>query len=135
MTSTSKKEVNMDQQGYFHSFPAVQGNQAGKTFFIAMCPMKLIPRLFVFDEEEVPPEMRAQRLLNHARVPEIAEYLVSNAHACILSPLTASIDGCVKFFPFDSAKQTALGLLQIPMDAQILINDGQHLRAAIEEAI
>jgi DNA sulfur modification protein DndB len=125
----------MDQQGYFHTFPAVQGNQAGKTFFIAMCPLKLIPRIFVFDEEEVPPEMRAQRTLNHARVPEIAEYLVANPEAYILSALTASVDGPVKFVPYDAAEQTALGLLQIPMDAQILINDGQHRRAAIEEAI
>lgn len=125
----------MDAQGYFHTFPAVQGIQAGKSFFIAMCPLKLIPRIFVFDEEEVPPQMRAQRTLNHARVPEIAEYLVSNSMSYVLSALTASVNAQVQFVPLDSSKQAALGLLQIPMDAQILINDGQHRRAAIEEAL
>jgi DNA sulfur modification protein DndB len=125
----------MDDQGYFHTFPAVQGFQAGRTFYIAMCPLRMIPRLFVFDEEEVPPEMRAQRTLNRARVPEIADYLASNPQAYILSALTASVDAKVKFLPFDPKTQSALGLLQIPMDAQILINDGQHRRAAIEEAI
>ena len=125
----------MDAQGYFHTFPAVQGVQAGKTFYIAMCPLRMIPKLFVFDEEEVPPEMRAQRTLNRARVPEIADYLANNPSAYILSALTASVDAQVKFLPFDPSKQSALGLLQIPMDARILINDGQHRRAAIEEAI
>lgn len=125
----------MDDQGYFHTFPAVQGRQAGHTFYIAMCPLRMIPRLFVFDEEEVPPELRAQRTLNRARVPEISRYLVGNPTGYILSALTASVDAKVQFLPGELAKQTSLGLLQIPMDARILINDGQHRRAAIEEAI
>lgn len=125
----------MDEQGYFHSFPAVQGLQAGRHFFIAMCPLRMIPRLFVFDEEEVPPELRAQRVLNRARVPEIAHYLASNPSSYVLSALTASVDGHVKFSALDPGAQSSLGFLQIPMDARILINDGQHRRAAIEEAI
>lgn len=124
-----------DDQGYFHTFPAVQGTQAGRHFFIAMCPLKMIPRLFVFDEQEVPPELRAQRTLNRARVPEIAQYLVGNPNSYVLSALTASVDAQVRFSPLDPSKQASLGFLQIPMDAQILINDGQHRRAAIEEAI
>lgn len=130
-----QKEIRMDDQGYFHTFPAVQGTQAGRHFFIAMCPLKMIPRLFVFDEEEVPPELRAQRSLNRARVPEIARYLVENPRSYVLSALTASVDAQVKFSPLDPSKQASLGFLQIPMDARILINDGQHRRAAIEEAI
>jgi DNA sulfur modification protein DndB len=127
--------MKMEPQGYFHTFPAVQGIQAGRPFFIAMCPLRLVPRLFVFDEEEVPPEMRAQRTLNRSRVPEIADYLASHPDSYILSALTASIDGEVNFLPLDPSNQAALGLLQIPMGASILINDGQHRRAAIEEAI
>lgn len=125
----------MDAQGYFHTFPAVRGLQAGRPFYIAMCPLRLVPRLFVFDEEEVPPEMRAQRTLNRARIPEIAGYLVGHPESYVLSALTASIDGVVQFHPMDEQRQPSLGLLQIPMDASILINDGQHRRAAIEEAI
>jgi DNA sulfur modification protein DndB len=125
----------MEPQGYFHTFPAVRGSQAGRPFFIAMCPLRLVPRLFVFDEEEVPPEMRAQRTLNRARIPEIADYLTTHIDSYILSALTASVDGEVNFLPLDPTNQAALGLLQIPMGASILINDGQHRRAAIEEAI
>ncbi|KVD14710.1 DNA sulfur modification protein DndB [Burkholderia ubonensis] len=125
----------MDEQGYFHTFPAAQGRQAGRDFFIAMCPLRMVPRLFVFDEEEVPPELRAQRTLNRARVPEIAHYLTSNPTSYVLSALTASVDARVRFVPYDTGSHTSLGHLQIPMDARILINDGQHRRAAIEEAI
>lgn len=125
----------MDNQGYFHTFPAVQGTQAGRNFFIAMCPLRMIPRLFMFDEEEVPPELRAQRTLNRARVPEIAQYLVGNPKSYVLSALTASVDAQVRFLSSDGTKHSPFGHLQIPMDARILINDGQHRRAAIEEAI
>ncbi|MDP2450754.1 MAG: DNA sulfur modification protein DndB [Polaromonas sp.] len=125
----------MDDQGYFHSFPAVQGFQAGRPFFIAMCPLRMVPKLFVFDEEEVPAELRAQRTLNRGRVPAISHYLVAHPSSYVLSALTASVDGQVRFLPFDKEKSSSLGILEIPMDAKILINDGQHRRAAIEEAI
>ncbi|MBK1687759.1 DNA sulfur modification protein DndB [Rubrivivax gelatinosus] len=125
----------MEDQSYFHTFPAAQGTQAGRPFFIAMCPLRVIPKLFVFDEEEVPAELRAQRTLNRARVPEIAHYLLSRRDAYVMSALTASVDAAVKFLPFEPEKQSSLGYLQIPMEARILINDGQHRRAAIEEAI
>jgi len=45
-----------------------------------MCPLKLIPKIFLFDENEIPPELRAQRVLNRARVPEIAKYIAENPH-------------------------------------------------------
>ena len=70
---------------FSHSFPAIRGIQAGRAFYIAMCPMKVIPKIFVFNEEEVPPELRAQRTLNNNRIPEIAAYLVNNPKDFILS--------------------------------------------------
>lgn len=125
----------MREQGYFHTFPAVRGIQAGRPLYVAMCPLRLVPKLFVFDEEEVPPDMRAQRTLNRSRIPEIAEYLVDHPDSYVLSALTASVDARVKFHAAHEDGNDSLGLLQIPIDARILINDGQHRRAAIEEAI
>ena len=126
----------MEPNGYFHSFPAVRGMQAGRPFYVAVCPLRIIPKIFVFDEEEVPPELRAQRTLNRGRVPEIASYLVTNPSSYVLSALTASVDADVEFHPNGGPGVTAgLGVLNVPMDARILINDGQHRRAAIEEAI
>ncbi|MCV6620126.1 MAG: DNA sulfur modification protein DndB [Cellvibrionaceae bacterium] len=118
---------------YCYSFPAVRGQQAGRPFYIATCPLRLIPKIFVFDEEEVPPELRAQRELNKQRIPEMARYLVDNPQDYIFSAITASVDTDVEFEA--SGKNSDLGTLRVQMDSNILINDGQHRRKAIEEAI
>ena len=117
-------------------FPAIRGLQAGREYYVSMCPMSLIPKIFLFDEEEVPPEVRAQRSINKSRIPAITKYLVDNPENYIFSALTASIDGDVEFQPFsDSPKENQLGLLHIPMSSRFIVNDGQHRRAAIEEAL
>lgn len=127
---------NQDDANFSHSFPAARGVQAGRPCYVAMCPLRLVPKIFVFDEDEVPPELRAQRILNRARIPEIAGYLIDNTSNYTLSAITASVDAQVKFEPSaDTGLGQNLGLLSIPMDARILINDGQHRRAAIEHAI
>jgi DNA sulfur modification protein DndB len=88
------------------------------------------------DDEAMPPELRAQRLLNKARVPAIATYITNNASEYILSSLCASIDGEIEFEPAArDGPLRSVGRLRIAMSATILINDGQHRRAAIEEAI
>lgn len=127
----------MNDTGYSHTFPAIRGVQAGRVFYVAMCPLKIVPKIFIFNEEEVPPELRAQRTLNRARIPEIAAYLVENPKGYILSALTSSVDAAnVDFKPYtDTGPASNMGTLSVPMDVNILINDGQHRRAAIEEAL
>jgi len=101
-----------------------------------MCPLKLIPKIFLFDEEEIPTELRAQRTLNRARIPEIARYVVENPREYVFSSITASIDGKVLFHPVDiDTADRNLGRLEVPMKARFIINDGQHRRAGIEEAL
>ena len=122
--------------GFTYSFPALRGIQAGREYYVAMCPLKLIPKIFLFDEDEVPPDFRAQRVVNKNRIPEIAEYILANPKDYVFSSLTASIDGNVTFKPFDKSEEfPSIGKLLIPMDSRFLINDGQHRRAAIEEAL
>jgi DNA sulfur modification protein DndB len=121
---------------FTNKFPAVRGMQAGRPCYIAMCPMRLIPQLFIFNSDDVPPELRAQRILNSSRVPEISNYLVENTRDYTLSSITASINCKVSFKPLsDTGIGQNMGTLEVPMSAQILINDGQHRRAAIEQAI
>lgn len=123
---------NLDSN-YCYSFPAVRGIQAGRPFYIATCPLRIIPKIFSFDEDEVPPELRAQRTLNKSRIPEMVKYLLDNPKDYVFSALTASIAVDVEFTEYSGSQN--LGVLRVPMDAQILINDGQHRRKAIEEAI
>jgi DNA sulfur modification protein DndB len=117
-------------------FDAIRGIQAGKEFYVAMCPMRIIPKLFRFNEKDIPPELRAQRILRESRVPEIASYIVNNPDNYVFSSLTASVDGKMKFSPAPSAGEKGkIGRLYISLQSKILINDGQHRRAAIEEAL
>ncbi|MGY1777753.1 DNA sulfur modification protein DndB [Geodermatophilus sp. SYSU D00804] len=118
-------------------FPAIRGVQAGREYYVTMCPLRLIPRLFVFDEEELTPELRAQRTLNKARVPEIARYILDNPTSYVFSALTASVNADVRFEAFDADGRGGerLGTLTIPMEAKFVINDGQHRRAGIQQAL
>jgi DNA sulfur modification protein DndB len=122
--------------GYNLEFTAIRGIQAASAYYVIMVPLKIVPRLFKFDDENIPAAQRAQRVLNKARVPAIANYIVDNPHEYILSSLCASIDGEIEFEPLAAdGPLRAVGKLRISMAATILINDGQHRRAAIEEAI
>lgn len=117
-------------------FPAIRGVQAGREYYISMCPMRLIPKIFLFDEAELVPELRAQRILNKGRVPEMARYITGNRSTYIFSAITASIDADVRFESLASGTEgSRVGLLHIPMSARFIINDGQHRRAAIEMAL
>lgn len=121
------------ESGFSYNFPAVRGQQANKPFYITTCPLRLIPKIFIYDEEECPVELRAQRTLNKSRIPEIARYMVEGPKDYVFSAITASVSQAVVFI--ENVKGSNLGTLSIPMEAQILINDGQHRRAAIEEAL
>jgi DNA sulfur modification protein DndB len=119
---------------FSYVFSALRGIQAGRDYYVAMCPLKLIPKIFLFDEDEIPAELRAQRALNKARVPEIARYLVDNPKEYVFSSITACIDGKVRFEAGNETNGFS-GKLIAPMTAKFIINDGQHRRAAIEEAL
>lgn len=117
-------------------FPAIRGLQAEREYFVSMCPLRLIPRIFLFDDEELLPELRAQRTLNRARVPEIARYMVENRTGYVFSAITASVDGDVRFESLGpDGEASRLGALHVDMSARFIINDGQHRRAAIEQAL
>lgn len=115
------------------TFPVIRGLQARREYYVAMWSLRMLRQISIFDEDELPPELRAQRTLNKARIPEIAGYIIDNPDDYVFSALTVSIDSEVGFEPLPG--QDKLGLLRVPMDARFIINDGQHRRAAIIEAL
>ncbi len=117
---------------FSYRFPAVKGIQAGREYYIAMIPLRLLSKIFPSDDEYVLPEFRAQRRINDVRIPEIAKYILSNRDTYVFSALSASIDGK---FDFISMDESDLGILEIDMASIFLINDGQHRKAAIEAAM
>ena len=115
-------------------FPAVKGIQAQREYYISMVPLEILSKIFQFVDEELPPEIRAQRVLNKSRIPEIKNYILSNPDSYVFSALTVSIDGDMDFQAI-SDQNPNIGNISIGMTARFLINDGQHRRAAIVEAI
>jgi DNA sulfur modification protein DndB len=115
------------------TFPAIRGIQAKREYYVAMWSLRLMRQVSIFNEDELPPELRAQRILNKARIPEISGYILDNPDDYVFSALTVSIDSDVAFEPMPG--QDKLGTLKVPMEAKFIINDGQHRRAAIIEAL
>ena len=119
-----------------YGFDAIRGIQAGRQFYVAMCPLKIIPKLFIFNDFDIPAELRAQRTLRESRITPLKNYILNNPKDYTFSSLTASVDGIMKFIPAASlGEHGKLGRLYINMDSTLLINDGQHRRRAIEEAL
>lgn len=126
----------MSDTTFEYIFPAIRGVQAGREYYVSMCPLRLIPKIFLFDEEELVPELRSQRMLNKNRVPDITRYLIENKDSYVFSALTASIDGEVRFAPVGGEdSDSRIGSLHVNMQSQFIINDGQHRRAAIQLAL
>lgn len=117
---------------FVYRFNAIQGLQANSTYYVAMVPVKLLPKIFVTETEETLPEYRAQRKINTNRIPEIKKYILTNRDSYVFSAIAASINGSYKFIPYNNL---GIGILEVDMNAVFLINDGQHRKAALEEAI
>src|ERR1051325_7984868 len=83
--------------GFEYIFPAIRGIQAGREFYVSMCPLRLIPKIFLFDDDELGPEVRAQRVLNKGRLPALTRYIVDHPTDYVFSALTASVDGDIRF--------------------------------------
>ena len=118
------------------SFSCIRGTQATMEYYVCMVPLTMLSKLFVFSDEELPASVRSQRILNKNRIPEMKNYILQNRDTYVFSALTASVDGDVQFTPIDSSPQHRnIGLIEIGLDTKILINDGQHRKAAIEGAL
>lgn len=122
--------------GFEYVFPAIRGIQASREYYVSMCPMRLLPKIFLFDEEELVPELRAQRLINKSRLPEMTRYITANPDTYVFSAITVSVDAEARFDSIaEEGDANRVGMLHIPMSARFIINDGQHRRAAMERAL
>ena len=121
------------EESMFYRFPAMRGIQANSEYFVCMIPLGVLSKIFIEDSSDVLPEFRAQRKLNEQRIPEIRDYIINNRDSYVFSALAASVDGEVAFFP--TRESGNIGELEVDMTATFLINDGQHRKAAIIEAI
>ena len=132
---TETPNVVRDEPVY--SLPAIRGLQGEESYYTVNIPLRLLPKLLPATDESVPADMRAQRTLNQTRVKKLTNYITSNSTDYTLPALTISMrceDTREQFIPA-SDETPSIGTLHIPMDMQFLVNDGQHRRAAVIEAI
>ncbi len=115
--------------------PAMRGRMGGREYYATLFSLSEIPRLFKFhDWAESTPELRAQRVLNTNRVPDIAKYILDNEDGYLFSSIAASCSSPLKFTP--SSMTDDLGTLELELEsAEFIINDGQHRCAAIATAL
>jgi DNA sulfur modification protein DndB len=112
----------------------------GRTYFTVSMKLKTVPRFFEFQNyKALEPEERAQRVINKQRIPAIRDYLLENPDSYVFSSITASyqlpagVSEQELFTAFESGSD--IGMLNLPMEADLLINDGQHRRAGITAAL
>ena len=117
------------------TFPAMRGKMGGRQYYATVFSLAEIPRLFKFTEwDQFTPELRAQRVLNVSRVPDIAKYILDNEEGYLFSSITASVSTPVNFVPSDVSAD--LGTLEMELEnTEFIINDGQHRCAAIAAAL
>ena len=126
----------MSTPSFEYILPVIRGIQAGREYYVSMCPVRFLPKLFPFESEDLPPEIRSKRALNQARIPEIADYFVKNPTSYTCGAIAASIDADITFEAVgNEAEERKIGRLRVPMDAKFTINNGQHRRAAFEMAL
>src|SRR4051794_7226559 len=120
--------------------PAIRGQMGGREYFTLSMKLKTVPRFFEFQNHKaLEPEQRAQRVLNTQRVPALRDYLLRHSDGYVFSAITASyqlpegFDEAGLFTPFEEGAD--IGILNLPMEADLLINDGQHRRAGIAAAL
>lgn len=117
------------------TFPALKATIGKKLYYATTMALSEIPRFFKFNDwEQVEPSLRAQRVLNAPRVPEIAKYILDNEEGFIFSSITASYNRPVEFVP--SMADERVGSLEMDLEEmEFIINDGQHRAAAIAVAL
>ena len=118
----------------FYTFPALRGRQGEHDFYLLLCPLHLVPRIFLFDEVQVPSNWQPRPSLNPGAVEKLARYIQTHTDDYVLAPLVATVSMSVEFVP-SSAIVQEIGSVKIPLRAVMVIQDGQHRRAAIEQLL
>ncbi len=116
-------------------FPAMQAKIGKRLYYCTTMALSEIPHFFKFNDwEQVDPSLRAQRVLNESRVPEITKYILDNEDGYIFSSITASYSCPLTFTPSDLDER--VGTIEMDLEnMEFIINDGQHRAAAIAAAL
>jgi DNA sulfur modification protein DndB len=117
----------------YYTFSSLRGKQGNNFYYLIQCPLQLVPRLFYFDEVKATGTGFRYTSLSATKIEKLEQYLESHKDSYVLTPLVAHVDSAVLF---DSTTDNEdIGLLHIPFTANLVIRDGQHRCAAIQQSI
>ncbi|EBU9575980.1 DGQHR domain-containing protein, partial [Salmonella enterica subsp. enterica serovar Enteritidis] len=125
----------MNTDNYFFRVPATRGIQGGIEQYMLTVPMVVLRRILAMDNDGDVMD-RSQREANKTRAKKIRNYVAgatSKRAPYILPSITGNIDSHVEFLP--SELSPAVGILKIPMDADLKLFDGQHRALGIFEFV
>jgi len=112
--------------------PVTKGSQGGHTIYCAMVSYAELSQCFIFDDEDLPVELRQQRDINEKRADSFFKYMEENEQSYVSGSLTGTYNKEVEFIPLDNPfASDKLGLLKIPSTSRICLCDGQHRQAGI----
>lgn len=119
------------------SLPAVRGYQSGRPCYSAMCPVRHLPKLFPTNLSATVSDDHAFRKADMKRVREIARHFAANAADVTLSAVTISVESRLRFVSTGTARRNtpAIGELQIPLDARLVVQDGIHRIYGLQGAL
>lgn len=121
---------------FCYEFPVVRGIQAGRVFYMATVPMRVVRNMFKLDTGDGSALSRSQREVNLTRAKKFAEYLQQNKESFVVPALT----GFVNVEPgtsveFKQSNTANVGTLSVPMEAALLFVDGQHRASGVAMAM
>lgn len=118
---------------------AVRGIQAKGEYYCAMVPLRYLKDNFFHETEEMPAQMRAQRMPNKRRFKQVSEYVVNNPSTYCFSSITVTIrieGDDIDAFKFEPVMDDCdAGLLNIPLGAKFVVADGQHRVGGLRQAL
>lgn len=120
------------------NIPAVRGTQGGRAFYTAMCPIRLLPKLFPVGVNQTTSDGdQSFRKVNRTRVREIARDIGDRHDDYHLAAVTVTVEQTVRFVAATGgkAKGVASGELWIPLEAKLTIVDGIHRIYGLQRAV
>ena len=120
------------------NIPAIRGIQGGQAIYTAMCPIRLLPKLFPVGVDDATSDAHQSfRRTSASRVSEIAQNIVDHPNDFHIATVTVSIEHTVRFVAAENSRSIlpAVGELFIPLDARLTILDGRHRIYALQQAL
>lgn len=125
----------MNAEQYFFELPATSGVQGGITQYMLSVPMTVLKRLLAIDNQGDVMN-RSQREANKSRAKKISNYIsdaIDHNKPYILPSLTGNIDTEVDFVKSELSPK--VGILRIPLEADLKLFDGQHRAIGIMDFV